>query len=745
MAPMARTNRNSSLNALDDLNLDDMFEGGEDGLFDDLQMDIGELGDITNNDSAPSSLAVPPVPKGLDDMQFDLLGDIGVDDGATSPVQEQDNLKKPKRKTKRKKKGITHFDDDDDADEEPLKKKRRANNKKTKGTTKKSKDQEPNQSKSKNKSSVLERGTSGTVPLAGQFGGRKRGNQPMTKPSNKNKSKLVPGVIPSMANSAPYLKTGKANESIPQTTNKRSRSTAEIPKPLETLFCGLHPSNSLFYPFVPLPPESSMKKCNKHYPNIDKMHAALAPTTPGPDIEDSLMKLLMLHDTMPTKEKKQLMSASVMTSRMNFTSLDRQQLSLDLKSIATLVKRQHDFLAQSLGNMERWCKKNFSGDDYRTVYGGEKPKPLIAQLTSPIVRVKIRCSGFKEPKIPLIAHVPLPGAAVKAPATTSSAMTKKKRPEPKSVIVEKAPIKDEVPLKYIDLPPKSRRKRIVDIMTKHAQVLEGKQVEREESRRKSMEKNSQMQQKVVDDDDLVQLNTTALWKWIGKTGRLADVSKDDVRDLLALEPEPSEDYTSFEESRRQNKPKRHLADSFSNRLQALLIDVNSDDDGNFNGNDNETDDEDEPIFNSTWESTNGASSDVTLLDISALTIEERAFIHLRSSGLIDASFPLHAIVSEEDDEDEEDESSFSESYEFEDLIRRMKADLVDIDSLNNSRMKFVKNSANAHVVISQYRKQEEETNSQLIAKCNNLMKKQKETKRSARQKVQKKDEDWVPW
>lgn len=392
--------------------------------------------------------------------------------------------------------------------------------------------------------------------------------------------------------------------------------------------------------------------------------------------------------------------------------------------------------------MERWCKKNFSGDDYRTVYGGEKPKLLLTQLTSPIVRVKIRFSGFKEPKMAssLIAFVPLPGTATKVPPTTSSSTTKKKRPETKAVVIEKPPL-EEVPLKYIDLPPKSRRKRIVELMAKHAQGLEAKQTEREESRRKSMEKNHQIQQKVVDDDDLVQLNTTTSWKWMDKTGYLANLSKDDIRELLVPQAEPNEEYIPLEESRSQNKSKRDLQDSFSNRLQALLVDVSCDED-----DDTETGNEDDLFFASTRDSANWDSAGGALVDISALTLEERALLHLRSSGLVDDSFPVHTLVEEVDDEDNDvDENSVSGSYEFDDLIGRMKADLLDIDRLNNSRIKFVKHTANAHLTILQQMKHEEESNSQLIAKCNNLMKKQKENKRSARQKVQKKDEGWVPW
>jgi hypothetical protein len=74
-------------------------------------------------------------------MKFDLLGDIGVDDGATSPAREdtQSPLKKSRRTTKRKTKGSPAFEDDDD-DDNGARLKRRRYTKKTKATMKKTKD-----------------------------------------------------------------------------------------------------------------------------------------------------------------------------------------------------------------------------------------------------------------------------------------------------------------------------------------------------------------------------------------------------------------------------------------------------------------------------------------------------------------------------------------------------------------------------------------------------------------------------
>lgn len=788
MAPMARTSRKDpSLNALDDLDLDGMFEGGQDGLFDELGMDLGDLGDITND----SKLGGPPVPKGLDDMQFDLLGDIGVDDGVTaSPVVEP--RKKSKRRAKRTPKGSPL--DTDDEDEEPLKKKpRRYTKKNNKATTKKSKadkteaDASPPatiKGKSKTKASsgspAIERGISqgSMVAAAGQFGGRhKRGNYPpLSRSTSKaSKSKAAPAAtVLSPATTTAKTTTAKASttktataktattkiskaaaaaaaataEPIPPpNTAKRNRSMTELSKPLETLFCGLLPSETIFYPFMPaIPAEPSMKKCNKHYPHLEKLNTSLAATIPGPDSDDALLKLLMFHDPVPTKEKKLLMAASITSARKAAEGMDRQKLVTDLHAVSTLVKRQHDFLAQSLENMQRWCKGSFTGDDYRAVYGGVKPKPVLAQLTSPYVRVRVKCNGFKEPKMAtaLIAHVPQPGTALKQPTSHSSSATTKKKRESAASSSDK-PAAPEAILHYVDLPPNGRRQRITEILTKHAQILEAKQGEMDESRRKTLEKQYQALQKVVDDDDLVAVNTMTLWKWIDKAGYLSDYAEQDIRDLLVYQPVVDEESLLWEESPATTKAKP-IQDSLYDRLSSLLVDVEVDDNDD-DDSDNDSDDDEENSLGSMFESTNELKgADEALLDISKLSIEQKAYLHLRAAGLVDEGLrPPENKDGREEVEKRADGNRGEEIAEFDSLVWRMKADLLRMDRMNNARTGFIESSAKADLELTKHAKRQDERYSQMLTKFNQILKKQKENKRSARQKLPKKDEDWVPW
>lgn len=782
MAPMARTSRKDpSLNALDDLNLDDMFEGGQDGLFDELGMDLGDLGDITNDKKS----GVPPVPKGLDDMQFDLMDDIGIDDGDNSlpPEETASPVKKSRRTTKRKPKESSF--DTDDEEEGPSKKKRRYT-KKTKATTKKSKAEvepppavSPKNKKSKASSAApaMERKTSvgSLVAAAGQFGGRhKRGQyHPLPRSTSKPvkaKSKAPPPVapVPVPPVLAPQKIAKLAEPVIPQPqTVKRGRAIIETSKPLETLFCGLKPSDTLFYPFMStLPPEASMKKCNKHYISLEKINASLAATTPGPDSEDALLKLMMFHDPVPTKEKKLLMSASILASRKVVGSTDRHTLVADLASVATLVKRQHDFLAQSMENMERWCKGNFSGDDYRAVYGGEKPKPVLAQLTSPIVRVRIRFNGFKETKLsaPLIAQIPIPGASAKPPplqvstqalsipvsnvsttattpttTTITTTTTKRKRVESSTAASITADAVEEPVLHYVDLQPHARRQRILDLIAKHALLLETKHAEMDESRRKALEKQHQVLQKVVNDDDLLAVNTTTLWKWVDKACYLNDFTEHDIRDLLVYQPEVDDEHLLWEDTHTKKKLKP-VQESLYERLQSLLVEVDDDDD-----EDAEEEEDNDVDVDILWAATNGAKdAGETLLDLGELTIEERAFLHLRAAGLVDESRPPPEAGVEHENGDDNDETE-EDTSEYEELLRRMKVDLLRVDRLNNSRTVFLESSARAHLESTKLMKRQDERNGQMITKYNTILKKQKENKRSARQKFPRKDEDWVPW
>ena len=812
MPPMVRTQssrKDTSINALDDLDLDDMFEGEQNGLFDELGMDLGELGDIANEDMQSNNTKATTkrksqTPKGMDDMQFDLLGtgSIGVDDRGASFRTTHENdasspvIKKSKRKVKRKTRDMSPFDDDEDDDDGVAMKKRRQTKKARTTVTKKTKGDvgaptsisSPKTKKAKAASMppATERNSSqgNLVAAAGQFGGRHKrtGYIALSKGTSKNKAKAatstVPPPVPVMAEPPKIERVLEQYPSQPLML-KRGRLQTEISRPIESLFCGLHSSDT-FYPFMAtLPPEASMKKSSKQYSSLEKINASLSSTAPGPDLDDAIVKLLMLYDPVPTHDKKLLVSSSVHTTRKVVNAIDRQHLVIDLTSVSTLLKRQHDFLAQSLENMERWCKRHFSDGDYRAVYGGEKPKPILAQLTSPIVRIRIKCASIKESKLSalLIAHIPMPSAAKPilphpsphissgnnktnlllagssmGPPTSSIGVTKKKRVDASTLAAAAAVVHtnggamaEEAVVPYSELPPNSRRERILDLLTKHALRLETQQADVDEARRKALEKQNNGLQKVVDDDDLVAVNTMTLWKWIDKSCYLSEFSEQDIRDLLTYQPQIDDDSVFWAEAFTK-KTKKPAKESLCEKLQSLLVEVGTDSE-----DDDCEDENDDDGLDSLWESPNGTATetDGTLLDLSELTNEERAFILLRAAGLMDESRPPPESGGEEansyNDNETDDNAGEEASSAFEDLILRMKVDLSQMDRRNNSRTAFLESSARAQLELSRLAKRQDERNSQMVAKYNQLAKKQKETKRSSRQKLPRKDADWVPW
>jgi len=837
MPPMARTNRDApapSVDALDDLNLDDMFEGGDDGLFDGLDMDMNDIGDITGETALS-----PPKKKSskaggtinysgadLDAVDLDLFGDIGVDDGATNTHVERSTTttSKSRKVTKRKIKtpSLDDDDDDDEYDTQPNKKKRKATKitataarpkgKKTKGvtppatiidvppvvdTTKvdSTKVDAAKLLKKKAKSGALtfQRSASdgnAVVAAAGRFGSQqKRGIFPQL-PRASSKSKLPLGNPGKEGQGNVKLVKGKKtsivptlNEGIvtpistPKPPNRRVINQIELsagqnPSLLDT-FCGLRPSSTLFYPFMPqMPAENSMKKCHKQYPIIDKIHSSFAShsATPNgiPDTsreDDAIFKLLtkeMESNSIPTVA----LGASIAACRKSIIGTERQKLIGDFKCISILLKRQHDFLYTSLHNMERWIKASFSASDYAQVYGPESsntmvPSPInkkwkssgiLSSFLTPVIRVRIKCEGFREPKMttPLFAQLytpPKPPVIVKSDPVRP---TKKRKP---IVEVEKQvpPQVDILKLpKYALMTPSQRRVQIQEALTRRAHQLEAKHIETEENRHKSLERRQTILKKVVEDDDLLVINTMTLWKWTDKALYFSDITADDVQYVMqhAKQPERDEKDLLWEENSIRKSNKGHTKSlvasyatkdeegdasispgSLFDRMTSLLVEEGS-------GDEDESDDS----SLEGWEDEENKIDSETVIDLSNFSLEERAFMHLRSAGLIDESCPPRtnpAII--EDD-------TLEEPNDFDSVIAAIKADLLKIQKVNNSRAVLLETTAMAQIEVSNEMKSRDEHNNNVIAKYNQLLKRQKENKKNVRQRGPKRaDEEWMPW
>jgi len=76
----------------------------------------------------------------------------------------------------------------------------------------------------------------------------------------------------------------------------------------------------------------------------------------------------------------------------------------------------------------------------------------------------------------------------------------------------------------------------------------------------------------------------------------------------------------------------------------------------------------------------------------------------------------------------------------------MQSELTNQRRINNSRLGFLETAARSHLESIKLSKKKEDENAVMVARYNQLLKKQKEVKKSARQtKPAKNDTDWVPW
>lgn len=333
---MARTSRNgapsANVDALDNIDLDDMFAEDGDALFDglDIDLDIDDLaggGDLDTQDKtsvAASRLDVPPPAPAV----------------AAAPASAA--ATRSRRTTKRKSKAPAFLDDaaDEDFVDEPAptKKKRRKTTKATtaakkkgaraatapaaaavsaaavgaatvKGTKAKTTKAKTTATKGKAKAKTastkatkaapaamqalpqqLVLGRAGSAPAAtisaaavaaaGRFGGQLQNNKARAASFTSG-----PGVPKPPRAKLPMATKGKAGRAQSVPGNAAAAAVAANAANLAQLkeshpglkqgtYCGIQSSNTLFYPFLPsLPPEPTMKT-RKIYPVVDRIHTS---------------------------------------------------------------------------------------------------------------------------------------------------------------------------------------------------------------------------------------------------------------------------------------------------------------------------------------------------------------------------------------------------------------------------------------------------------------------------------------
>lgn len=827
---MARTSRNgapaASFDALDNIDIDDMFADDGDDLFDGLDIDLDQMGDITNNMEAPPGLEA----------------EMKSEEKTPAPGDDEDELPK-RRKTKRKSKAPAHLTDSDD-DEPPQKKKRRTTKATTKTTTtkkksvsKKEKEEIKTETKSKSKVKSMSMppplarpaGTpapsQGQVAAAGQFGGRqkrshftlptsktdsskgtKKTKTPKPAPSetnsDKNKSKKVSTHLPAPAKSSPELPATKP-------------PTGFVPPMNQSTFCGLKSSSSLFYPFMPgLPAEPSIKN-RKQYPVMDRINSSFMsfinasnPTKPPngitPANENENICQLM-HDTLkdlnpsggqssstaPQPDRNAVVSTAIGSLRQLMSDLEKHKLAGDLFSVCALLKRQYDFLHQNLNNMERWCKENFSDADYLATYGSPESQKnkegvadsLLAKFKKPLIKVKVKCTGFKEPKLTSALYASLPpdvfgGVAPSSDRDKKSAKKKKGSTVETSLIssstIPAVAEKESVIRTYSELRPAKRRQLITELIAQTAKELEANYNSKMEAQRQSLERRHGELKKLVEEDEVVVIHTAAMWNYIEKAGYFADYAEESIQDnlrgiwgpeLRCSVSKKTVQNRSYVNGRVHDSAKTKTSSSsvqsIYNGLQSLLVEEHSDDDSNNDARSRIDMDEDESLLHDNFDEPMGPlpggtclPPDLKIVDLSNLNPDERAYIHLRKVGLMeDQPVTFTARESTEGPEfissqrrNDVDGGDEKDHYGvLEDVVERMSTDLIELNKRNNARASSLESAARNELVQIRKAKRQAEEEAILNAKWQQLLKKTKEKLKMSKPKTATKDEQVLPW
>lgn len=838
MPPMARTSRTGvpSVDALDNLDLDDMFAGDDVALFDGLDIDLDNMDDIAGMDDAKlAPMAIQP----LEQESLQQQQEEANDSNEGSPRR---------RKAKRKTKAPFFFDQEDEDYIDDKKKRKRG----AKGVTKKKgarkvsasaddskqppvaaqKISKGGKTKASPMPPPLARGiaTAGSsVAAAGQFGGRrKRGpNSAFAPKKAKSKSTAGDGLTNKLKKKTSSTSFGSSRSSpVPPAVATAAATTASTLQQIQTMhaqnsFCGLLPSNTLFYPFMPtMPPEPSMKN-RKVFPLCDRIYSSFTghlnpigkPTTNGvarASDSDPIFKLLQdaLKDeksATPTNEKAQLIGNAVGALRRTISQLEKPRIAADLYGVCALLKRQHDFLKQNSANMEKWCKDSLPEGEYAAVYqpikalrkrkgsdalttgsssagaGGPPIVPsVLASFGTPLLRVKLVCSGFKDPKSagPLLAQLPalfLPmgGSANDASSKAVSAVGKptKKRKLSSSVVdsmklmsggggvaTATVPVVEEAPT-YVEMNPNARRKHVADLIARVAKEIEAKHLQRMDERRVAFERQQNDLLKVAKEEEVLVVHTSGMWRWIEASGYFGNSTDEELNRRFDgirsydIVKQGRNELSRGQEGCIGQKLQANTDEPLFDRLQSLLVEEETEDSGDEEAlSDDENDDD-------LYIDMGGGLPVSQVADLSGLSLDERLFLHVRSIGLAESLLPPLIKSSAVKDEEAVPRSSstplrteakpnytLAEEDDLEDVIGAMTADLDKVSGLNNRRADFLELVATSNRLSAEDSKRKADAETSAFTKFQNLLKKTKEKAKNGNgPKALKNDANALPW
>merc|ERR1712238_46993 len=99
-----------------------------------------------------------------------------------------------------------------------------------------------------------------------------------------------------------------------------------------------------------------------------------------------------------SSEKRAALLRGILHVRKMIDKSDKNNLVRDIFGMCGLLTREYNFLKQTLDNMKTWCKNDFDDDRYKEAYESPIEQPKVSKWKCPVVRIRIVCNGYKEPK-----------------------------------------------------------------------------------------------------------------------------------------------------------------------------------------------------------------------------------------------------------------------------------------------------------------------------------------------------------
>ena len=237
-------------------------------------------------------------------------------------------------------------------------------------------------------------------------------------------------------------------------------------------------------------------------------------------------------------------------------------------------------------------------------------------------------------------------------------------------------------------------------------------------------------------------NTVGFWRWISETAYFRDIKKDDVYDALDSIVGASVGTTveNIEDGKlwgtllppvhvrtvtQDDSSKAVEVSPLFDCLQSLLVEVD--------GSDDESDDEEllanlppftaEQLLHGPGRT---EMSNEEVLDLSELSLDQRTYLQLRAVGLIDASSLPSSLPCPIEKETPPQERQCLSSGNVDDVIKKMKSDLSELELTNASAALTLQSIALSDASQSSTRRKQAREQETTLNKFTELQKEQKE-------------------